>query len=163
MERRVQGDVSRNFIGWILVIACAGSILSRSLEPAAAISTQQGNDVIRSGCINKDQGQLLARTELYFGRGKPDGSMVTDDEFRAFLDDIITPRFPNGLTVLSGAGQYRGSSGMITREGAMFVILLYPAGEKHSSAHVDEIRNSYRKMFGQESVLRVDDESCVYS
>jgi hypothetical protein len=157
----VQKDVNRSLISWILVMACAGGILSRALEPAAAIPTQQGSAIMR-GCTNSHQAQLLARTELYFGRGKPDGSMVTDDEFRAFLDEIITPRFPNGLTVLSGVGQFRGSSGMIKREGAMFVILLYPAGEKNSSAHIEEIRDSYRKTFAQESVLRVDGESCVY-
>jgi hypothetical protein len=158
----MQKNRSRSLISWILVMACAGGILSRALEPAAAIPTQQGSAIIRGGCTNRDQAQLLARTELYFGRGKPDGSMVTDDEFRAFLDEIITPRFPNGLTVLSGVGQFRGSSGMIKREGAMFVILLYPAGEKDSSAHIEEIRDSYRKTFAQESVLRVDGESCVY-
>jgi hypothetical protein len=160
--KTVQKNVSRSLIGWILVMACAGSILSRAVEPAVAIPAQQGNTAISGGCTSRDQAQLLARTELYFGRGKPDGSMVTDDEFRAFLDDIITPRFPNGLTVLSGAGQFRGSSGRIEREGAMFVILLYPAGKKNSSAHIEEIRDSYRKTFAQESVLRVDGESCVY-
>ncbi len=158
----VQKVVGRNVVGSILVLACAGSILPRATEPAAAIPGQQDNAVIRGACADSNQGQLLARTELYFGRAKPDGSMVSDDEFRAFLDDIITPRFPNGLTVLSGAGQFRGSSGMITREGSMFVILLYPAGEKDSSAHIEEIRASYRKAFAQESVLRVDGESCVY-
>jgi hypothetical protein len=157
----VEQDIGRTLIGSFLIMACAASILSTRLEPAAIIPVQQGNAVIRGGCIDTDQGALLARTELYFGRGKPDGSTVTDDEFRTFLDDIITPRFPNGLTVLSGAGQYRGSSGMIQRERSMYVILLYPAGEKSSSARIDEIRDSYRKTFAQESVLRIDDESCV--
>ena len=158
----MQKGISRSLIGWTLIIACAGGFLSRALEPTFAISAQQGNAVMRDGCTDRDQAQLWARTELYFGRGKPDGSTVTDDEFRAFLDDIITPRFPNGLTVLSGAGQFRGSSGMITREGAMFVILHYPAGEKTSSTRIEEIRDSYKKNFAQESVLRVDGESCVH-
>jgi hypothetical protein len=87
---------------------------------------------------------------------------VTDDEFRAFLDEIITPRFPNGLTVLSGSGQFRGSSGIIMREGAIYVILLYPAGPKQNRVYIEEIRESYKKTFAQESVLRVDSESCVY-
>lgn len=158
----VQKVIGRNLVGSILVLACSGSILSRATEPAAANPGQQHNVVIRGACSDRNQGQLLARTELYFGRAKPDGSMVSDDEFRAFLDNIITPRFPNGLTVLSGAGQFRGSSGVITREGSMFVILLYPSGEKESSARIEEIRGSYRKTFTQESVLRVDGESCVY-
>ncbi|MGH7930713.1 MAG: DUF3574 domain-containing protein, partial [Candidatus Binatia bacterium] len=134
MREAMQRDRSHSVIGWILIGACASGFLSRGFEPAAAIPAQPGNAIIRRGCTNSDEAQLWARTELYFGRGKPDGSIVTDDQFRAFLDDIITPRFPNGLTVLSAAGQFRASSGMIMREGAMFLILLYPAGDKNSSA-----------------------------
>jgi len=162
MVKKVQKDGNRSLICWILLAACAGGFLSRGLEPAAAIPAQQGNAVIRGECTNGDKAQRWARTELYFGRGKPDGSTVTDGEFRAFLDNIITPRFPDGVTVLSGAGQFRGSSGMITREGSMFVILHYPAGEKSSNKRIEEIRDSYKKTFAQESVLRVDGESCVY-
>jgi hypothetical protein len=157
----MQRDRSHSVIAWILIGACASGFFSRVFEPAAAIPVQSGNAIIRPGCTIRGEAQLLARTELYFGKGKPDGSIVTDDEFRAFLDDVITPRFPNGLTVLSAAGQFRGSSGMIRREGAMFLILLYPAGDTNSSARIEEIRDSYRKTFRQESVLRVDGESCV--
>jgi Protein of unknown function (DUF3574) len=157
----VERDISRRLIGWVLVIVCAGSILSHAQESADATKTQQSNAVVRGACTNRDNGQLFARTELVFGRAKPDGSMVTGEEFRGFLDEIITPRFPDGLTVLSGAGQFRGSSGMIMREGAVFVILLYPAGNKDSSTRIEEIRDIYRKTFVQESVLRIDGESCV--
>jgi uncharacterized protein DUF3574 len=50
---------------------------------------------------------------------------------------------------------------MIMREGAVFVILLYPAGNKDSSTRIEEIRDIYRKPFAQESVMRIDGESCV--
>jgi hypothetical protein len=159
--RIVERDISRRVIGWVLVILCAGSILFHAQESADAIKTQQSNAVVRGACTNRDTGQLFARTELVFGRAKPNGSMVTGEEFRGFLDEIITPRFPDGLTVLSGAGQFRGSSGMIMREGAVFVILLYPAGNKDSSTRIEEIRDIYRKTFAQESVMRIDGESCV--
>ena len=59
------------------------------------------------------------------------------------------------------AGQFRGSAGMILREGAVFVILLYPAGNKDNSTRIEEIRDIYRKTFTQESVMRIDGESCV--
>jgi len=161
MGKIVEPDISRRLIGWVLVIACAGSILSHAHAPADAIKTQQRNASMRGACTNRDNGQLFARTELLFGRAKPNGSMVTDEEFRAFLDEIITPRFPNGLTALPGAGQFRGSSGMTMREGAVFVILLYPTGNNDSNARIEEIRDIYRKTFAQESVLRIDGESCV--
>jgi hypothetical protein len=156
-----QESMRRSLIACLLVMACAVSLLTRVLEPAPAISAQQAGAVAHSGCTANQTAQLWARTELYFGKGKPDGSTVTDDEFRAFLDDVITARFPDGLTVLPGDGQFRGSSGRITREAAMFVILHYPAAEKDSNSRIEEIRAIYRKTFRQESVLRVDGESCV--
>ena len=162
MLQIMRKNISRGLIGWILVVVCAGTILSRALDYTDAIPAQETKAVILEGCTDRDRGRPFARTELFFGKAKPDGSMVTDEEFRAFLDEVITPRFPNGLTMLSGAGQFRGSSGMIQREGAVFVILLYPADEQDSSARIEEIRNRYRKTFAQESVLRVDGKFCVY-
>jgi hypothetical protein len=47
------------------------------------------------------------------------------------------------------------------REGSVFVILLYPVNDKGSGTGIEEIRESYRNTVEQESVLRVDGESCV--
>jgi hypothetical protein len=107
------------------------------------------------------QSELFARTELYFGRSKSDGSTVTEEELRRFLDREVTPRFPSGLTLVSGTGQFRGSSGMITREDSVLLILLYSTADNQSSAKVDRIRESYKQAFQQESVLRVDSRGCV--
>jgi hypothetical protein len=108
-----------------------------------------------------NQTLLFARTELFFGTAKPDG-VVTDAEFRAFLDDQITPRFPDGLTVLKGDGQFRGESGEIVKEDSFLLILLYPLeGFRESSGKIDAIRRLYRTQFQQESVLRVDDPIAV--
>ena len=120
--------VSRNLILWIVAAAFVGGIGLHAQERPHTASTPQRDAEMRSHCKNFDSGRVFARTELFFGTAKPDGSRVTEEEFRDFLDGVITPRFPNGLTALSGAGHFRGSSGMIQREGAVFVILLYPAG-----------------------------------
>lgn len=50
---------------------------------------------------------------------------------------------------------------MVMREGSVFVILLYPVNDKGSGTRIEEIRESYRNTVEQESVLRVDGESCV--
>ena len=97
------------------------------------------------------------QTELYFGTTKADGTELTDDEFNAFLDKEITPRFPDGLTVLTGYGQWRNSAGEATSEKSVVVIILYPAdpgGE--ANAKIQEIRETYKSDFDQESVLRAD-------
>lgn len=101
------------------------------------------------------------RTELFFGTAKPDG-VVTDEEFFAFLDAVITPRFPDGLTLLKGDGQFRGEDGVIVKEDSFVLILLYPLEDfRASNRKIDVIRERYKDAFQQESVLRVDDPFAV--
>lgn len=101
--------------------------------------------------------QAFLRTELFFGSAKPDGTAVTEAEWRRFLDQEITPRFPDGLTVLTGIGQFRNSSGMIIQERSMVLILLYPLPTwRSSSEKIEQIREAYKRAFQQESVLRAD-------
>jgi hypothetical protein len=97
------------------------------------------------------------RTELYFGRSKPDGTLVSDEDWKLFLADTVTPRFPDGFTALRAIGQYREKSGRIISEPSEVLIFLYPGRtKKESRAKIEEIRAAYIKRFNQESVLRVD-------
>lgn len=97
------------------------------------------------------------RTELYFGRSKPDGGSVSDDEWKGFLADVVTPRFPDGFTALRALGQYREKSGRIIAEPSEVLIFLYPRRSRNESrVKIEEIRTAYIKQFAQESVLRVD-------
>jgi hypothetical protein len=103
------------------------------------------------------------RTELYFGTNKDDGSVVSEQEFLGFVDRQITPRFPDGLTLVTALGQFRGSRG-IERERSMLLILLYPVDTARSSGQkIEEIRRAYIGEFRQESVLRADEplSECV--
>lgn len=103
------------------------------------------------------------RTELYFGTTLPDGSAITADLWADFLDQEITPRFPAGLTVLEGYGQFLNSEGVIAEENSIVLILFYPGDAiDDSSAGIEDIRDAYETQFDQESVLRVDEEPvCV--
>jgi Protein of unknown function (DUF3574) len=101
-----------------------------------------------------------ARLELLFGRSRKDGTEIGDAEWRAFLDSEVTPRFPDGLTVLDAYGQWRNSAGTIAKEKSVVLLIWYrPAAE--SQAKIEAIRSAYKARFGQESVLRVDSVSCV--
>jgi hypothetical protein len=102
----------------------------------------------------------LARLELLFGMGKTDGGEVSDTEWRAFLDAEVSPRFPDGLMVLTGYGQWRSSDGDRSREKSRVVEIWYrPA--RDSDAKIEAIRAAYKARFAQESVMRVDGVSCV--
>ncbi len=97
------------------------------------------------------------RTELYFGRSKPDGKNVSDDDWNRFLAEIVTPRFPDGFTVLAARGQYREKSGKIVTEPSEVLVFLYSRRMRTGShIKIEEIRRAYVKQFNQESVLRMD-------
>ncbi|WP_079171015.1 MULTISPECIES: DUF3574 domain-containing protein [unclassified Streptomyces] len=101
----------------------------------------------------------FAETRLLFGTERPyGGPAVTDREFTAFVDREVTPRFPDGLTVQEGHGQWRGADGTVVRERSYELVLLYPSAQaRASSPKIERIREAYRQQFGQESVARVDD------
>jgi Protein of unknown function (DUF3574) len=98
------------------------------------------------------------RTDLFFGCARPDGTAISAAEWEAFLDGEITPRFPEGLTVLEAAGQWQEADGDIIEEHSKVVLLLYPhAAREESHAEIEAIRTAYEQRFGQEAVLRVDE------
>jgi len=123
-----------------------------TVVPAAAVA-QQGN--------NAHVGSNWSRTELFFGTAIRGGGVVTDEQFKAFLDSEITPRFPLGLTVLTAYGQFLNSTGVIQQERSFVLILLYPLSSQDSSRKIEEIRALYKVRFSQESVLRTDTHNAV--
>jgi hypothetical protein len=72
------------------------------LAPLSGSTAAEGTGV----SIALVPGTWFTRTELFFGSLKPDGSVVSEDAFLGFLTAEITPRFPNGLTLLTGLGQF---------------------------------------------------------
>jgi hypothetical protein len=134
-----------------------------ALQPQPQQQTQQERRVVPRRTGAKKSGTLaFARTELYFGTAKPGGA-VTDAEFRAFVDEEVTPRFPDGLTLRKVDGQFLGADGTMVKEDSYILILLYPIGtQKENNENIETIRRLYMTQHQQESVLRVDDPLLVW-
>lgn len=96
-------------------------------------------------------GSEQMRIELLFGRTMSGGAVVTNQVWQAFLAEIVTPRFPDGLTVLNGTGQWRNPAGRITHEPST-VVLIIAAKADNLLPRLDVIRAAYRQRFHQESV-----------
>ncbi|MBI3637615.1 MAG: DUF3574 domain-containing protein [Candidatus Rokubacteria bacterium] len=100
-------------------------------------------------------------TTLFFGRNGPDTTeVVSDSEWQRFVDEVVTPRFPEGLTVLDGAGQWRSAAGAIGRERSKVLVRVHD-GTPSADRDIRAIVEDYKRRFRQESVLRVDDPACV--
>lgn len=97
-------------------------------------------------------GSAAVLDRLYFGRAMPNGGEVSDDGWRTFLRESITPRFPNGLTYWAADGQWRDSTGLIVRERSFVLELLHDGVPARDSA-IGIIIADYRSRFQQEAVL----------
>jgi hypothetical protein len=98
--------------------------------------------------------------DLYFGRDKPGGGEVSEAEWASFLADVVTPRFPDGLSVLDVAGQTREPSGAIVRERTKLLVVVVFDAPAHQ-ARVREIVEAYNKRFGQHGVFRSEQPVCA--
>jgi hypothetical protein len=106
-------------------------------------------------------GQPEVTVQLLFGRSLKGGGTIDDAAWRDFLARSVTPRFPDGLTVLDGSGQWRQrSTGRIISEPSSVVEIVAEASPEIFT-RLDAIRTEYRDRFDQESVGLVMNESCA--
>jgi hypothetical protein len=97
---------------------------------------------------------------LYFGREKP-GGMVSEAEWAAFLAQEVTPRFPDGLSVINVAGQSRATaSSSIGRERTKLLIVVVFDPPAHR-AKVQAIVEAYNTRFSQIAVFQVEHAVCA--
>lgn len=127
-----------------LVVLVAGAVASCATTP-------------RPGCDTDER--MLVTTTLYFGTAKAVG-VVGNEEWLAFLAEVVTPRFPQGLTVVDASGQWRAADGGIVREASHALTLVHPDDDASDRA-IDEIVARYKSDFAQEAVLRTHSPSCV--
>lgn len=98
--------------------------------------------------------KVLTKDELYFGLSIPGGGLISEAEWQKFLDNVITSRFKDGLTVVDAYGQYLEHSGKLAREKSKIVILTYESSAE-KNREIEEIICLYKQMFRQESVGRI--------
>ncbi|MDR3509367.1 MAG: DUF3574 domain-containing protein [Caulobacteraceae bacterium] len=128
-----------------LVLALGATLLGGCATPARAV-------------CGADTGGRTA--ELYFGRSIKTGGEVADDVFIRFLDEVVTPLFPDGLTVSDAQGRWRAPTGRTVRENSKVVMIVLP-GHADDRAHLESVRQAYRQRFHQDSVLLVTRPACV--
>ncbi len=102
----------------------------------------------------------LVRDQLYLGRGLPDGGEISDSAWTQFLQVEVTPRFPDGITVLEASGQWRSQDGNLVQERSWILVVYHPDAAPAEQA-VAEIAQAYKRTFHQEAVLRDRTATCV--
>jgi hypothetical protein len=143
----------------IALLSIAGLLVPAvEIAHTAGVVSVQDPPVIPRAVFKRQSSrpERFVRTELFFGTAAP-GHDVTEEQFLAFLDAEVTPRFPDGLTLFKGHGRFTGENGVLVKENPFVVILLHPFGHfRANDRKIEEIRRLYKVQFRQESVLRVD-------
>ena len=130
------------------LLAAAACVPPGSAAPLAAPAVRPAGD------------SALVRDVVYFGRNRPDGGTVSDSEWQGFLDRVVTPKFPDGFTVVEGTGQWKGRTGMVERERSAVVTFLH-AGSAADRGAVAAVAEEYKRRFRQEAVLRERTPTCA--
>jgi ABC-type amino acid transport substrate-binding protein len=100
--------------------------------------------------------------EATFGRNRGEALVVRDADWEAFLAAEVTPRFPDGLTVIEAAGQWRDRAGRVLREPSKHLLLVLPGiAPAEAAARLAPVTAAYVQRFGQEAVLTLQRSACV--
>ncbi len=111
-------------------------------------------------CHPRAPGERMVRTELYFGLARAGSAVVTEAEWADFLEKEVTLRFPAGLTVQDARGQWRNAKGETVKEPSKVLVIFHGNGGDEGKK-LEEIRDSWKKRFGSESVLRATSSARV--
>ncbi len=100
--------------------------------------------------------------EAFFGRSSGGREVVDDAAWTRFVDEVVTPAFPDGLTVLDGAGQWRDRAGRLARERSKVLVVALPGGSAEEAlARLAPVTAAYRARFAQQSVMVATRRGCV--
>lgn len=105
--------------------------------------------------------------DLFFGRSiapayrRELGAAVTDVQWAAFMRDVLTPAFPDGLTAVDAEGQWRNpATGAISHQPSTLVIVAAPDTDA-TRRRLDDVMARYRARFHQQLVGLVLRRDCT--
>ncbi|MGH9518326.1 MAG: DUF3574 domain-containing protein [Terriglobales bacterium] len=119
--------------------------------------------MLRGDAAHPGQTSGWVDTKLYFGLGPADhpDQGIGENEWHAFLDKEVTPRFPAGLSVVDVYGQWQGKNETRPeRLRSKMLIIDYP-DTAENRAKIDAIRSAWKKKTGDQSVMRVTEPADV--
>jgi len=137
--------------------------LKKSLLPMAGVVA-----LLLAGCASQPH-ELASNcptasqkptAELLFGRGSDGAAGVSEAEFRRFLNREVSPRFPDGLTVVNARGSWTPPAGSDIG-GRPKLVMIVLRGGADDQVKLEAIRTAYQAQYHQESVLLPTGPECI--
>jgi Protein of unknown function (DUF3574) len=118
----------------------------------AGIATVNAQPALQ--CTGAQKPWILA--DLLFGR-----THVSETSWARFLATEVTPRFPDGFTVIDARGQWREPGGQkISRERSKVLTIAMPPAADNDD-RLQKIIGAYKARFKQQSVGLIIRPACV--
>jgi hypothetical protein len=133
------------------------ALLAVLVSACATTSTPSATATLQGDAAHPAQTQGWVDTKLYFGLGPADqpSQGISEAAWRDFLDKEVTPRFPDGLSVLDVYGQWQGKQETAPeRLHSKLLVIDYPDTADNRSK-IEAIRTAWKRRTGDQSVLRV--------
>lgn len=139
---------------FLLSAALAGC---RTGQPAANATAPAVSSTLSGDPTHPDRTQGWVETKLFFGLGLADhpDQGVSEARWREFLDHEVTPRFPDGLSVLEVYGQWQGKNQTAPERLRTKCIMIDYPDSAEARGKIDAIRSAWKKLTGDQSVMRV--------
>jgi hypothetical protein len=147
----------------IILVAAMLSVVSSALllhHPHRSVNAQtaaQTTSTLHGDPAHPAHTQNWVDTRLYFSLGPADDPSkgLTEAQWRDFLDKEVTPRFPDGLSVLDVYGQWQGKQQKTPdRERSKLLVIDDPATPANA-AKIEAIRTAWKQRTHAQSVLKV--------
>lgn len=142
----------------ILAVVVAGCAHQRAAAPVAAAAPTLSGDLAHPG-----ETKGWVDTKLYFGLGpmdRPDQG-ISESKWREFLDKEVTPRFPDGLSVVDVYGQWQGKGQSAPERLRSKMLIIDYLDSQQNREKVQAIRAAWKQMTGDQSVMRVTEPADV--
>ena len=98
--------------------------------------------------------------ELFFGRSMHGGGMVSDQDWRHFVNAVVAPNLPDGFTVFDASGGWMSTTGHSAMHEPT-TVLLAAVPEERDPAAIQRIRAAYQQRFRQELVGMTVHPACA--
>ena len=105
-------------------------------------------------------GEAMRIYTLYFGRSVAAREAVTDQAWRAFRDEVITPALPDGYTVLDGQGAWLNPRTRATIAEATKVLIVAQTDRPAGLTVINRIRSAWQHRFHQDVVGMTVETGC---
>lgn len=133
------------------------ALFALQLAACATTSAPVASSILQGDAAHPAQTQGWVDTRLYFGLGPADqpGQGIGESAWRDFLDKVVTPRFPDGLSVIDVYGQWQGKQETVPERLHSKLLVIYYPDTPDNRGKIEAIRAAWKQRTGDQSVLRV--------